>query len=188
MRFRVGILDVTAALIVLVVMLLPARSVKVRSAYADEGGELVREIALAQARLATDPQDGEAAYAMVKHLLRAGQTDWALRVAGNAAQLEGRGSWRALLAISATHAQRIEIEDAARFAERALEACQAGPDCPPYEEVRLQLYNQQLAAGVRAIEQGLDPRSQPAEFYEALQVGLRAVRIESGGPAPSPSE
>lgn len=187
MRLRIGILDITAALIVLVVMLLPARSVTVQPAYGDEP-ELVRELELAQARLAADPDDGEAAYALVKHLLEAGQTDWALRVAGNATRLDGeRGSWRALLAISAAHAHRVEIEDAARFARLALEACQATErDCPSYEEVRLQIYNQQLEAGVRAIERGVDPRLQPAEFREALQAGLRAVRLESAPAPPQP--
>jgi hypothetical protein len=188
-RFRIGILDITAALVVLVVMLLPARSVTVRPAYGDDA-ERVREIELAQARLAADPGDGEAAYALVKHLLESGHTDWALRVAGNASGLDGgRGSWRALLAISAAHAQRIEIEDAARFAQRALEACQATEhDCPSYEEVRLQLYKQQLEAGLGAIERGVDPRRQPAEFREALETGLRAVRIEAAPPGPPPSD
>jgi hypothetical protein len=186
-RFRIGILDITAALIVLVVMVLPARSVTVQPVYGDDP-ELVREIELAQARLAVDADDGEAAYTLVRHLLEAGQTDWALRVAGNATRLDGqRGSWRALLAISAAHAHRVEIVDAARFARLALEACQATEhDCPSYEEVRLHLYNQQLEAGVRAIERGVDPRHQPAEFREALQAGLRAVRLEAAPPPPQP--
>ena len=59
MPFKVSVLDITAAIVVLVVLALPDRSLQVVQAYETEGAQ-EREIALYQAKLASDPQDTEA--------------------------------------------------------------------------------------------------------------------------------
>ena len=60
MRFRFGILDLAAAITVLVAIVLPGRQINVSHAY-DPDPARIRDIALNQARLAVRPGDGEAA-------------------------------------------------------------------------------------------------------------------------------
>lgn len=179
MRFRVSILDLTAAIIVFVVLILPQRSLTVSRAYA-ASDEATRDIALYQARLAADPGDVEAAETLAELLTEAKQTDWAVQVAGEAARHNEPMSWRALLAVSLAHADRIEVADAHRFAAQALEKCrQLGPaTCPGDEEVRLSMYYFQLDAGVRS---GIDPRHNPLGYQEAVFSSMRVVRVRGGG-------
>lgn len=191
MRFRVGIVDLCAAIVVLAVILLPERSVTVGHAYEAEPGRL-REIALEQARLAMMPGNSEAADRLARLLTDVGQTDWAIQVAGSAAKHSDRVSWRALLAVSTTHAERIEVGDAHRFARLALDAClAAGPEqCPVDERVRISLYFDQLDAGVKS---GIDPRLDPASYQRAVLAAMRIVRYrgsmqETDAPEPPKNE
>lgn len=190
MRFRVGILDLCAAIVVLAVILLPERSITVGHAYEPDPAR-VRDIALEQARLAVTPGDSEAADRLARLLTDVGQTDWAIQVAGSAAKHAGAVSWRALLAVSTAHAERIEVEGAHRFARLALEAClAAGPEqCPADERVRISLYFDQLDAGVKS---GIDPRVDPASYQRAVLAAMRIVRYRGSVPpepdgSPEPS-
>jgi hypothetical protein len=175
MRFRVGILDLCATVVVLAVILLPERSMTVGHAYEPEP-DRVRAIALEQARLAMDPGNDEAADRLARLLTDVGQTDWAVQVASNAAKSSERVSWRALLAVSTAHAERIEVTEAHRFAMLALDACLAsGPEqCPADERERLSLYFSQLDAGVKS---GIDPRIDPVGFQRAVLAAMRIVRF-----------
>jgi hypothetical protein len=185
MRFRVGILDLCVAIVVLVVILLPERSVTVGHAYEPEPGRL-RDIALEQARLAMEPGSDQAADRLARLLTEAGQTDWAVQVAGAAAKHSGRMSWRALLAVSTAHAERIEVGDAHRYAKLALDAClAAGPElCPVHERVRISLYFDQLDAGLQS---GIDPRVDPAGYQRAVLAAMRIVRYRGPTPQGEPS-
>lgn len=180
MRFRVGILDLCLAIVVLAVILLPERSVTVGHAYEPEPGRL-REIALEQARLAVTPGNSEAADRLARLLTDVGQTDWAIQVAGSAAKHSDQVSWRALMAVSTAHAERIEVVDAHRFARLALDAClAAGPErCPVDERVRISLYFDQLDAGVKS---GIDPRIDPASYQRAVLAAMRIVRYRGSMP------
>lgn len=175
MRFRVGLFDLCALVVVLVVLLLPERGVTVGYAYEPEP-ERARDIALEQARLAVDPGNSDAAERLARLLTRAGQTDWAIQVAGAAAKSGDRVSWRALLAVSTAHAERIEVAGAHRFAKLALDAClAAGPErCPSHERTRLSLYFDQLDAGLRS---GIDPRIDPDGYHRAVVAAMRIVRF-----------
>lgn len=187
MRFRVGILDLCATIVVLAVILLPERSVTVGHAY-EPDPERVRGIALEQARLAMDPGNDEAADRLAELLTDVGQTDWAVQVASSAAKSSERVSWRALLAVSTAHAERIEAVEAHRFARLALDACLAsGPEqCPADERERLSLYFSQLDAGVKS---GINPRIDPVGYHRAVLAAMRIVRYrgstaeERGEPA-----
>ncbi|ACY14358.1 hypothetical protein [Haliangium ochraceum] len=185
MRFRVGMLDICAAIVVLVVILLPDREFVVGDAFAFDEAQ-TEALALEQARLALAPGDSDAAERMALLLTELGQTDWAVQVASTAAQQGDERSWRALLAASLAHAERIEVSDAHRFAKMALDAClAAGPEhCPSHRRVRLSLYFDQLDAGLAS---GIDPRSDPRGYHEAV---LRATPIVqyrgSAPPAPAP--
>ena len=177
MRFRVGIFDIAAAVVVVIVMLLPARTPRVAAANAALDDHTRRAISRMQARLSASPGDGVAAEALAEALTAAGASDWALRAAGSAAAHEDSPTrWQSLRAVSATHADRIEIPEALRWAERALAACGEHEACPSHEEVRLRLYVQQLTAG---LESGIDPKVDPAAFREAInRGGVRQIRLE----------
>jgi hypothetical protein len=175
-RARIGIADITAAVVVAVVLFLPARSSDVVAAYPDPAS---REIELAQAAVAADPADGAAVERLVDRLIVAGQLDWALRVAGAGARFETSPShWRALLAVSSVHAERIEIPDAYQWANKAVLACDAdAADCAPHERVRLEIYVKELAAGVDAIRSGIDPSADPFAFRKAIDTAYPRARL-----------
>lgn len=191
MKLRVGPLDIAAVAVVLVVLFLPPRGLTVDSAYARvPDGERARVelgIAAAQARLLRDPADGAAAQDLAEILndRSVGQPDQARRVAGEAAShVASPTRWRALLALSWAHAERLEIRLAKDVADQALAACEASPaSCPTHERSRVEFYRDELAAGVDAIARGIDPRTDPAGFRRELLRAhptstFRPVRIQ----------
>jgi hypothetical protein len=171
-RFRVGVLDIAAAVIVLVALFLPPRSSHVESAFLyspgakrEERADVPGQIALLEGRLAQNPADQKAAEELARHLEELGQHDQAIRVGGAAAARGGAGAWRALRAVSYAHAERLELQPAFDYAERAVKACdKAGADCDAQDQIRLSLYMEELEAGVRAEKEGVDPRKQPERF------------------------
>lgn len=177
-----GLLDIAAAVTVLLVIAIPDRTVHVRSAYA--GAELadVREVAKYQALLAAEPGDGELADALAQALLGLGQSDWAVRVASRAAADDASPTvWRAHLAVSSAHARRLEIDEALEAARRALRACEApGARCPDAWHVRLSLYLEQLERGAAS---GVDPTEDPDRFRRESTRMFPAAR----GLSPRPS-
>jgi hypothetical protein len=175
-RFRVGITDITAAVVVGVVLFLPARSSAGVAAYDDSQ---CRKIESAQAAVAAEPADGEAVELLAERLVAAGQLDWALRVAGaGAVHRESPSNWRALLAVSSVHAERIEIIEAHEWAKQAIGACEAeGSNCPKHELVRLEVYEKALTAGVEAIQAGIDPSTDPFEFRKAIDLASPRARL-----------
>ena len=176
---RLSITDITVAIVVIAFVALPDRVPGVKRAF-KVGDAEARAIGWQQARVAAHPDDGQAAAALADALIDAGQTDAALRVAAEAAARAGDTTrWRALLAVSVAHAERVEVEDALDWAQRALVACQqaqtiAEIHCPSYEEVRVDIYGRQLDAGIKA---GIDPRVDPLAFRRAAEQALRTVRV-----------
>lgn len=166
MPFRVSILDLTAAIVVLVAIFLPDRGVNVVSAY-EADRDTNHKIALYQAALAKDPKDAAMAARLSQLLIDVKQSDWAVQVASEAADDKRGDAWRALLAASMAHAERVEVNRAHEFAERALSACrQAGSiHCPVHEEARLAAYFAQLEAGAKS---GIDPRIDPRGYEQAV--------------------
>ena len=163
-----SIVDACIAAVVLVVVLLPERSPAVRAEYPDTAP--IAEIADYQARLAADPGDCATVQKLTEILVRLEQSDWALRVAGEGAhQTESPTLWRCFLALSSVHADRFEIREAHAQAVKAWEACDApGAQCPAHERVRLGLYLSELDAGIEAIRQGIDPRTDPRRFRSEI--------------------
>src|SRR5687767_3755608 len=118
-RFRVGLFDVGAAVLVLIVLMMPGRDLHVASGYkyvpAAELPAFTAELAQAQAEQLANPTDGAAAekIAMLLGIRPVNQHDQALRLAGAAAARATPATrWRPLLAASSTHADRIEIREA----------------------------------------------------------------------------
>ncbi len=178
-RIRVGLFDIGAAVLVAIVLVMPGRALHVGTGYryvepADLPA-LLDEVARNQASLLADPGDGAAAERLVQLLASrpVNQHDQAFRLAGQvASRADSPTRWRAVLALSSAHADRIEIAEAHELAVKAEAACDAAPRgaCPEHEKVRLRLYTEELAAGLQAIARGIDPRVDPEQFRR--EVGL----------------
>jgi hypothetical protein len=177
MRARIGILDMAAVAMVAVVILLPARIPKVEAAHPAMDAATRRGVASLQAELLATPDDGEVAERLAELLTEAGYSDWALRIAGEASRAAAAPTrWQALRALSTTHADRVELAEALRWAREALAACEAEPSCPAHEALRLSLYAEQLEAGLAS---GIDPRADPEGFRDAIgRAGIRQIRLK----------
>jgi hypothetical protein len=175
-RIRIGALDLAAVAVVMAVLFIPPRALRIESAYAgvapESRQELELRLARAQAALSREPGDGAAAQELAEILISPAvkQHDQARRVAGEAASHEGSPTrWRALLALSWTLADRFEIAASLEAAEQAIAACGLTPaTCPAHERARIEVYRNELIAGVEAIGRGADPRHDPAGFRREL--------------------
>lgn len=208
-RLRVGIPDVTAAAVVILVLALELvgrdKAVQPLYLYDEPGGggpvhddSLAADIGRLEARLAVAPGDGEAAELLATRLAKADQTDWALRAIGPLVESpEPRPErWRAMLALSSIHAERIDIVSAERYAQQAFRACDdernraaaegkmAGTSaCPDYERVRLQAYVNELVVGRDIMQrEGIDPALDPFEFRRKVDAANPRARLR--GPTP----
>jgi len=188
--FRVGVLEISAVALVLFVVLLPARTPDVLPPSPPLEPDTAEAIGRYQAQLAANPADGTAAEALAELLVAAGYHDWSLRLAGEATRHGASPDrWRAMLAVSATHADRVEIKKAFEWGERALAECgQPHAACPEHERIRLRIYVAQLGAG---LESGIDPRLDPAKFREAISttgvVRARVPAMDTTEPPPTPA-
>lgn len=181
-----SLVDLVVAAIVLFVVVLPPRGVKAKPA---AGGDADARVALAfaQARSAARPQDGALTADLSRRLGEVGYFDWAVQEGAIGAARMGTAPtrWRALLATSIAHADRLEAKDALDYTNQALAICAHAGDsvCPPIELVRLELYQRHLDAGVQS---GIDPRKNPDKFREAGQAALRTVRTNAGPRSTAP--
>lgn len=179
-----SLVDLVVAAIVIFVIVLPPRAVKARRA---AGGDDDARLALAFAEARTLALPGDAALVgdLARRLTEVGFHDWAVQESAAAATrlAESPGRWRALLATSIAHADRLEAKDALEYTNQALAACTQAGDaaCPPIDQVRLELYQRHLDAGVKS---GIDPRKDPDKFREAGAAALRSVRTGAGADTP----
>jgi hypothetical protein len=181
-------IDFAILAVVAVALFLPPREMYAENAIkGDEFG-----IALAEARTMASPGDGKAAEDFTRKLGEAGLKDWAIeasvRLADRAKDSPTR--WRALIAASVAYVDKLEVVPALDYANRALAACAdaqktTGNACPTWEQIRMQLYQQHLDAGVKS---GIDPKVDPKGFRAAGESALRHIRIGPSVPqAPTPS-
>ena len=183
--------DLVVLVVVAVALFLPPRPVT--AAAVDRlDAETHLALAFAEARSRAHPDDGQAVYDLSRRLGEAGQLDWSVQVAAAAAE-RAAGSptrWRAELATSVAHADRLEVNEALEWANRSLASCATAGEtaCPSWEQVRVELYQRHLDAGVKS---GIDPRKDPRAFREAGEAALRRVRaldVREGTPrAPAPT-
>lgn len=177
MAFRVGLLDIGAAGVVLVAILLPAPTKPIHPIYEGSAAAFGPEIAVAQADVARKPGDRQALKRLVDLLVLSGQSDWALRVAGDAAvRAETCEKWWPTFLVSVAHADRLEVKPAWEWAEKALAACEAQgcTSCGVDWRVRLQVFADKLKAGV---ESGIDPRENPDAFKQAVDRAVPMIRV-----------
>lgn len=157
---------------------MPPVSPAVDTLYGRNVNEIAREVSALQLDLAAAPRDADVAYALATRLVAAGQSDWALRVAGQVAEArESSRRWRAFLATSVVHAERIEMKRALEWAEKAYSACKEEESgCRLHEAARLETYIIALRAG---IESGVDPKVDPRAFDKAV---YRTIPTVYAGP------
>ncbi|MBA3457985.1 MAG: hypothetical protein H0T42_33185 [Deltaproteobacteria bacterium] len=174
----IGLVDIAIITVVLVMIVLPARRMYASAAH--KGDEAARfGLALSEARTMAQPNDGMHAADLGRRLGDAEFKDWAIEVAADGA-VRARGTpseWRALLAASIAYVDRLDVVAALDHANRALASCQAMQGgCPSWEEVRMQLYQQHLDAGVSS---GIDPRHDPKGFRTAGEGAVRTIRLNT---------
>jgi hypothetical protein len=177
---RVGILDLTAAVVFVIALLLPAPARPVRPLYGREEAALALRLAEAQAALAGAPGDSAAAARLADLLVDVHETDWAIRVAAVGAGSPSPEAWRAAVAASAAHMDRREVGPALEWADRALAACDR-PEarCPDYERARLDTY----AAALKAVhDSGVDPKKNSRGVLDAVERAVPLIRIGPSRP------
>lgn len=178
----VSLIDLIVLAVVGVVLFLPPRAVTAESAdRLDPDTRL--QLSFAEARAIVRPDDGAVVADTARLLGTARQYDWAAQAAMVGAE-RAKGSptrWRALLAASIAHTDRLDVKQALEYANRSLTACAEAGDvaCPSWEEVRIDLYQRHLDAGVKS---GIDPRKNPRAFREAGEAALRPVRAIGTNP------
>jgi hypothetical protein len=173
-----GLVDLGVVTVVAVALFLPPREMFAQNAF--KGDEFA--IALAEARTMARPTDGVAIEDFTRKLGEADMKDWAIESSVRLAERakESPTRWRALIAVSVAYIEKVDVNPALDYANRALAACEAAREkgdqaaCPSWEEVRMRLYQQHLDAGVKS---GIDPRVNPRGFREAGEKALHYIRI-----------
>jgi len=174
---RIGILDLAAAVLLLVALVMPAPKRPVRPLYSREQAGYDLKIAEAQAEVTLHPDDAAAAARLADLLVDVHQTDWAIRVAALAASAAGASPerWRAAVAASAAHMDRREVGPALEWVDRALAACEApGAECPDYERARVETY----ASALKSVhDSGVDPKKDGRGVRAAVERAVPLIRI-----------
>jgi hypothetical protein len=178
-------IDLAIAMVVLVAIILPAREMYASSVLKPSAPAADQfALSLAEARTLAHPDDGAAVDDFARRLGSAGFKDWAIEVAlhGSARASKSPSQWHALLATSVAYVDKLDVVPALDYANRALAACKAtSAACPSWEQVRIELYQQHLDAGVKS---GIDPRKGPAAIKAFRRAGESALRqVYVGGHA-----
>jgi len=188
----VGLVDLGVLTVVAVLLVLPPRAQYARQVV--KGDEW--KLALAEARTMAKPADTAAVDELTHALDDAQQKDWAIdfSVLASERAKDSPTRWRALLAASTAFVDRFDVVPGLDYANRALNACSAARDrdpsaCPNPDQVRMELYQANLQAGVKS---GYDPRKDRLKFMKAgesalLQIHLDPRDTERGSGAPAGS-
>jgi len=182
-------LDVSAIVVLLVILFMPPPSMNAIGAYdhrakGDKARDVQAELAIAselQVQLLADPGNGRIAEEFAAQMRDLGRFDMAFRIGGSSAAIENPSNWLALVAVSDAYAESRDISESFAWAERALSACRAaGADaCPAHEEVPLRLHVEQLRIGVDIKDKGFDPKFDPDGFRRELSKGHPTTRTGS---------
>jgi hypothetical protein len=174
----VGLVDLGVLTVVVVNLVLPPRAQYTRPVV--KGDEW--RLALAEARTIAKPGDGAAVDELTHELDDAQQKDWAIdfSVLASERAKDSPTRWRALLAASTAFVDRFDVVPGLDYANRALNACSAvrdrDPDaCPNPDQVRMELYQANLAAGVKS---GYNPRTDRLKFMKAGESALLQIHLD----------
>jgi hypothetical protein len=177
----VGLVDLAVLVVVIAAILLPPRPMEASDAIKGTDAERFA-LAFAEARTIADPASGAKAAELAERLGQTGHKDWAIEAAVEGAERAKASPdrWRALSAASVAYVDRIDVHPALQHIETALSSCEAHRDaCPEWERVRMDLYRQNLDAGVKS---GIDPHKDPVGFRKAGENSFRSVRLTPSRP------
>jgi hypothetical protein len=174
----VGLVDLGVLTVIAVFVVLPPRAQYTSTVV--KGDEW--RLALAEARTMAKPGDGAAVDELTHELDDAQQKDWAIDYAVLASERakDSPTRWRALLAASTAFVDRFDVVPGLDYANRALNACSAARDrdptaCPNPDQVRMELYQANLAAGVKS---GFNPRTERLRFMKAGESALLQIHLD----------
>jgi hypothetical protein len=178
-----SLVDIAILTVVAVALFLPAR--EMHAAHVIKGDDARQfAVALAEARTIARPGDGRAVEDFTRRLDEIGAKDWAIEASVHASERakDSPTRWRTLLAASTAFVDRLDVKEALEYANRALAACTSAQDkgdaaaCPSWEEIRMELYQHHLDAGVKS---GIDPHYDPAGFRRAGESSLRQIHLKA---------
>lgn len=171
---RVGLPDIVAALMVAIIIVMPPREPRVGQAYRDlvrqkdPAPEKLAEIARVQSEMAQAPERADLSDRLAELMNDVGQTDDALRIATAALDRGAKPRWQAELTVASVYSDRIELENARGWAKRALHTCRE-TSCSAEQQVRMQIFADELDKAVAALKDGIDPRLEPVRFRERVR-------------------
>ena len=172
----VGFVDLGILAVVFVLIALPPREMFASAAHKGADPDQFG-LALAEARSVAHPDDTLVIAELERRLVAANFRDWAV-VETVRAVAHATGTpqeWRALLSASVAYVDRVDVKPALDYANRALSSCRkSAQSCPSWEEVRMDLYQRSLDAGVKS---GIDPWRDPIGFRKAGERALRPIRL-----------
>ena len=174
----VGFVDLGVLTVIAVLIILPPRAQYTRPVVKGDAWRL----AVAEAQTLAKPGDGAAVEELTHELDDAQQKDWAIDFAVLASDRakDSPTRWQALLAASTAFVDRFDVVPGLDYANRALNACSAARDrdpsaCPNPDQVRMELYQANLAAGVKS---GFNPRTERMKFMKAGESALLQIHLD----------
>lgn len=184
MKRLFNFVDLGIVAVIVVLAVLPPREMYAAPAIkGDDASQFA--LAVAEARTIAHPDDGAALAALGHKLGEVKQIDWAVELtAHGAAKMSGSPTaWKGQLAASLARVDRLDVKEGLDYANHALGICHDQPaNCPTWEEIRLDLYQQHLDAGVKS---GIDPKKDPMGFRKAGESALREIHLGRGPAAGS---
>jgi hypothetical protein len=179
----VGIVDLSVVVFLAIMLPICSSPRSMQATDAIKGTDAERfALAYAEAQVITDPTSGTRAGELSERLGQAGYRDWAVETAvrGAARAKQSPDRWRVLSAASVAYVDRIDVHPALDYIEMALSSCEAHREaCPDWERIRMDLYRQNLDAGVKS---GIDPHKDPVGFRKAGENSFRSVRLTPAHP------
>jgi len=176
MSWRLGLVDVCAILVWLVILIMPPASMYVKGAYdqrstGDKARDIPKELARAsqlQFALLADPGNGVLTEELSAIYSDLDRHDMALRLASESAQHIHATTWRSLASVASAYAERVNIPQSLTWTQKSLSSCEASTSCAPSDRLRLSLILQELQNAVALLATGADPRHSPTAFRRAL--------------------
>lgn len=179
----VGIVDLAVLVSLAIAIPICSSPPPMQATDAIKGTEAERfAVAHAEAQVIADPASGTKVGELARLVGHAGHKDWAIETAALGAERtkQSRDRWRALSAASVAYVDRIDVLPALDYIQMALASCEADREaCPDWERIRMDLYRQNLEAGVKS---GIDPRKDPVGFRKAGENAFRTVRLTPARP------
>lgn len=171
------IIDLSALVILSVVVLLPKPGVKPKLAYGGVDEAIRTRAALLEAERARRAGDVGVAVELADAYMRARRPEWALQTL---APLAASADHRVGLGMAVAHADRYEFPEAKRALDAAIAACPRDPGCSEPAQARIELLRRGFD---RIAAEGLTFEKDPHRVRDLIIEGLHNTKLP---PAPTP--